>query len=141
MTAGVEVVTVDRWLYGVITGDATLAGIIGTRAYGHSVPPEAEPPFVMWTLASPGEDVMTVNTTRIWANPLYDIRLVMAAEDYTPLETGVAALDAALHRASGSNVSGVIVGCVREAPFAMPEFGQGASQLRHLGGRYRIFVQ
>lgn len=136
-----EIAAVDRWFYTVLTGDATLAGLVGTKAYGHTVPVEAVSPYLFWTILSPGNDLSTVNATRIWTDPLYAVRYVAAAEGYLPLEAAAAAIDAALHRASGSNVSGTIVGCVRESPFAMPEIRQDGSELRHLGGLYRVFVQ
>lgn len=136
-----EIVAVDRWFHAVLTADGTLAGLVGTRAYGHTVPPEATLPFVFWTMVSAGNDLSTVNATRIWTDPLYAVRYVADVESFVALETGAAAIDAALHRASGSNVSGTIVGCVREGPFAMPEIRQDGAQLRHLGGLYRVFVQ
>lgn len=136
-----EIVAVDRWFHAVLTADVTLAGLVGAKAYGHTVPPEAAPPYLFWTIASPGIDLSTVNATRIWTNPLYAVRYVAQMESFVALEGGAAAIDVALHRASGSNVSGTIVGCVREGPFAMPEIRQDGSELRHLGGLYRVFVQ
>ena len=136
-----EVVAAERWLYATLTGDATLAGIVGTRVYGYIVPAGVPTPFVLWTMPGAGNDRNTLNGVRIWADMLYAVRLVDEVEDYIPLEAGAAAIDAALHRASGSNVSGTIVSCVREAPFAMPELRESGPQLRHLGGLYRLNVQ
>lgn len=141
-----EVVAVDRWLYTTLTGDATVSGIVGTKAFGHFVP-EAQggsaiaPPYVLWTMPGAGNDVNTLNGVRIWADMLYAVRLVAKVEGFLSLEAGAAAIDAALHRASGSNVSGTIVACVREAPFAMPEIENDGAQLWHLGGLYRLNVQ
>lgn len=141
-----EVVAVDRWLYATLTGDATLGGIIGTKAFAEIVPPDQggnaiAPPYVLWTLPGAADDYQTVEGHRIWADMVYAVRLVMAAESYVDLEAGAARIDTVLHRASGSNVSGVIVACVRQAPFAMLELRDSGPQLRHLGGLYRVNVQ
>lgn len=145
MTAGIETVAADRWLYGVITGDVTLSAIIGTKAFSESVPTTqggatVSPPFVLWTMVA-SSDLMTVDATRIWANMLYAVRLVMAVEGFAAMAAGAAALDAALHRGSGTNVNGIVYACVREDVFRMVEPRQEGSVLHHLGGRYRLYVQ
>lgn len=136
-----ELVAAERWLYSTLTGDATLAGIVGNRVYGHVVPPNATRPYLFYTLAAAADDYTTLNATRIWAEFVYAVRIVNKTESYPSLETAAAAIDAALHRESGSNVSGAIVGCVRQSPFALVEIDQDSSQVRHLGGVYRLFVQ
>lgn len=134
-------VAAERFLYGTLTADATLIGIVGNRVYGHVVPPSATRPYVFYTLVDPGEDASEVSAIRIWSNMIYTVRLVNKTESYASLEAGSSAITAALHRASGSNISGVIVGCIKEAPFALLEIEPDGSQLRHLGGRFRLYVQ
>jgi hypothetical protein len=135
------VVAVERFLYTTLTGDATLAAIVGTRVFGHAVPPAATRPYVFYTLVDPGEDLSEVGAVRIWSNMIYVVRIVNKTESYPSLEAGSTAITNALHRASGSNISGAVVACIKEAPFAFIEIDQDGSQLRHLGSRFRLFVQ
>lgn len=136
-----ELVAAERWLFSTLTGDATLTGIVGSRVYGHVVPPTAARPYVFYTKAAAADDYLTMEANRIWANFVYAVRIVNKTESYVSLEAGADAIEAALHRESGSNVSGVIVACVRQAPFDLIEIDQDGSQLRGLGGLYRLFVQ
>ena len=135
------VVAAERFLYGTLTGDATLTGIVGNRVYGHVVPPTATRPYVFYTLQDAGDDLTEIGAQRIFSNMIYVVRIVNKTESYASLEAGSSAITAALHRASGSNVSGVIVGCIKEAPFALLELDPDGSQLRHLGSRFRLYVQ
>lgn len=135
------IVAAERWLYGVLTGNATLTGLVGTRVYGQVVPPEASYPLVYYTLAAAADNLLTHNAVVIWSPLVYAVRYVAKAESYTMLETGAAAIETALSRASGSNVSGVVVGCIYQAPFAMVELDRDGYEMRHLGGLYRLHVQ
>lgn len=131
----------DQWLYSQLTANATLAGLVSARVYGHEVPPEATFPLVFFTLVAPAENVSTLNGVRIWSPLLYAVRYVDQVESYTDLEDGAAAIDSALNLATGSNVSGVIISSVYESPFALLEIDQSGYQVRHLGGLYRLSVQ
>lgn len=135
------IVAANKWLYSVLTGDATLVGLVGTRVYSDIVPDGAALPYVFYSLATPGDNLLTVNAEVVWSPLVYVVRIVALVESYNTLETGAAAIEAALSRASGSNASGVVAGCIYEAPFAMLEINNAGYQLRQLGGRYRLFVQ
>lgn len=134
------IVAADRWLFGVLTGIAS-GGV-----HGHVVPSKQDGvavslPYVFYTLAATADNLLTGDANIVWSPLVYSVRYVDKADSYVPLETGAAAITAALHKASGSNVSGVIAGCVYEAPFAMAELDSDGTQIRHLGGLYRLYVQ
>lgn len=135
------VVAAERFLFGTLTGDATIAAIVSARIYGYIAPPAAAHPYILYTQRAAGDDLTALGAIRIYSQFVYDVRVVDKTESYIALEAGSAAITAALHKASGSNVSGAIVGCVKESPFSMPELDRDGSQLRHLGGTFRLYVQ
>ena len=92
------VAAAERWLYTTLTGDATLAGIVGNRVYGHVVPPGAVAPYVFFTMPGAADDRLTVEAVRVWSSLLYAVRIVNKTESYPSLEAGAAAIEAALHR-------------------------------------------
>jgi hypothetical protein len=135
------IVAADRWLTSV------LSGVGDGGVYGHDVPrdrdgtPIITPPYVFFTLAATADNFLTHNAHVVWSPLVYVVRYVDNVESYTLIEDEAAEIEAALSRASGSNVSGIIAECIYEAPFAMVELARDGSQLRHLGGRFRLHVQ
>lgn len=135
------VVAAERFLYSTLLADATLAAAVGTRIFGHTVPSGAVRPYVYFTSQGAGDDRMTLDAHTIWSQLLYTVRGVDKTESFPALEAIAAAIDDALHRASGSNVSGYVVGCVKERPFSLVEIDRDGAELRHLGSQFRLYVQ
>ncbi len=135
------IVAAERWLYATLTGDATLAGIVGNRVYGHVVPGGATVPYVFYSFQGAPDDTTTINAETIWSELVYAVRMVSKVESFTTVEAGAAAIHGAIHRERGSNISGDILACVQERPFAMIELDRDGFELRHLGGLYRLYVQ
>ncbi len=135
------VVAADKWLYGVLAGDATLIGLVGSRIYGHVVPPGAIYPLVYFTMPGAADNLLTLEANRVWSTFIYAARIINKVESYAPLEPGASAIETALSRASGINSSGVVVSSVYESPFALLEIDKDGFQLRQLGGLFRLQVQ
>ena len=140
------ILAAERWLYGVLTADDTLEGLIGTKVFSDVIPEyqngaTISAPYVYFTLASPGANLLSVGSHLVWSPLLYTVRYVDRTDDYTVLEEGATAVQDALHRASGSNISGTVLACIYEAPFKMTEIDRDGSIVLHLGGMYRLFVQ
>lgn len=137
-----ETFTADTWLYTVLS-DVTLAGYATGGIYAH-VNPNTTPtfPFVLFQLQAPGADVRGVGPARVMAQALYLVRGVAQANSFGGTLKSIAdRIDVLLQAASGTVSGGVVVSCVREQPFALPETGPGGLQYRHLGGIYRLFVK
>lgn len=127
----------DGWLYSVLSGDATLAGLVSTRVYGHIAPQEAAFPLVLFALQS-SSDVQILGPNRIMTNMHYVVRGVTEGGSFGgTLKTMAERIDAVLQAASGTVAAGQVFACVREQPFALVETVQG-KQYRHLGGVYRL---
>jgi hypothetical protein len=124
-------------VYQLLTGDATLAPLIGTRIYNGVAPAGVTMPYVVLQLLAGGTDLMGVGPTRIWADMLWLIKAVTKGSSTGPLEPIVNRIDALLHAASGTVTSGVIHICTRERPFELPTVENGVAYVQ-LGGEYRF---
>ena len=136
-----EIVAAERWLRAVLIADATLQTLVGTRVRGHTVPPGMAYPLVFYTMPGAGDDTTTLEGYRVYSQLVYAVRYIKRSETFAELEEGADAIETALHRASGSNVSGVILACVRQAPFHLIELANDGTELRQLGAIYRLYVQ
>lgn len=132
-----ETARIRSWLYQTITGDTTLAGLIGTRFYHGVAPAGTQYPFVVAQMLSGGNDLLGVGGIRIWAAPLFIIKAVCKGSSTGPVEPVANRIDAVLHAASGTVTNGVIWECVRERPFDLPTLEDGVNY-QQLGGEYRV---
>ena len=138
-----ETFTADSWLYAVLSGDATLAGLATGGIYAHFNPATSPTfPFVLYQLQAPGMDTRGVGPARVMTQALYLVRGVAQANSFGGSLKSIAdRIDVLLQAASGTAAGGLVLSCVREQPFALPETGPGGLQYRHLGGIYRLFVK
>jgi hypothetical protein len=136
-----ESTTIDLWLNTALSGDASLAAVVGTRIYSDLAPDGAALPMVVYQMQA-ANDLMTNGAARVWANTLFLVRGVAQRVSYDgDLITMANRIDAVLHGASGSNAEGNVWECVRERPFRLTEVGADGKQYRHLGGLYRILAK
>lgn len=144
MSAGKTLAAAERWLYSVLSGDATLAAAVGTRIYFESVPQNTAAPYIFIT-TRPMPDIRGAGGNIIASQFEYVVRAV----DETPpgglttaLVNVAAQLHQVLHGSSGSNADGAVFAIVRDAPFSLPEVDRATNRpWRHLGGIYRMWVQ
>lgn len=134
-----EVVYADQWLYGLLSGDAPLTGLVGTRIHSYVAPEGVVFPYVLYAFQG-GADVSVVGGVRIFNSGLYQVKAVGRTESLASLQVIANRLDTLLQRASGSVTGGIILACVRTQPLAYAEVSN-QYQYRHLGGLYRIQVQ
>jgi hypothetical protein len=134
-----EVLWVDRWLYGLLTGDPTLTGLVGGRVYGYVAPDDAALPFVVYSHQG-GSDVRGNGPTRFMVSLLYQVKVVGAGASFQPLKPIADRLDELLQGASGTVSDGRVLACVREQPVAYTEVDNGVVY-RHAGGLWRIHAQ
>ena len=134
-----ETLVAEQWLYSVLAADSQLAAIVGTRIYAYVAPQGATMPFVVYQNQA-GRDVRGVGPLRLMANMLYVVKVVAQTNTFGTLETAANRIDAVLQAASGSNVRGTVIACVREQPFSLVESLE-TGQYRHLGGIYRLWAK
>lgn len=134
-----ETVVVERWLYGLLSGDTALAAAVSARIYGYVAPLGTAFPLVIFQTQG-GLDVRGVGPTRIMSDLTVVVKAIDRAEGFGTLATIAARIDALLQGASGAATGGLVISCVREQPFSLVEVIDGA-QYRHLGGIYRIAAQ
>lgn len=134
-----ETLVAESWLYSVLAADSQLAATVGTRIYAYIAPEVAAFPYVVYQNQA-GRDVRGVGPLRIMANMLYVVKAVGQTSSFGTLEAAANRIDAVLQAASGTNVRGTVIACVREQPFALVE-SLSAGQYRHLGGVYRLWAQ
>jgi hypothetical protein len=141
MTVGaIETVDIiDPWIYSVLSGDATLTGLVGGTAgiISTLAPGSVTPPYVVFFLAS-ARDILAVGGIRVQVDSLYTVKAVTTAASWGSVRTIARRIDFLLNKpgqvvttAAGS------LSCVRESVVQYPEVDQG-TQYRHAGGQYRI---
>ena len=134
-----ETLVAEQWLYSVLAADSQLAAIVGTRIYAYVAPQGATMPFVVYQNQA-GRDVRGVGPLRLMANLLYVVKVVAQTNSFATLETAANRIDVVLQAASGTNVRGTVIACVREQPFSLVE-STNEGQFRHLGGIYRLWAK
>lgn len=134
-----ETLVAEQWLQTVLSGDATLNTAVGGRIYGYVAPQDAAFPVVVYQQQA-ARDVQGVGPARIMATMLYIVKVTGQTGSFASIEAAANRIDAVLQAASGTNVRGRVVACVREAPFSLVE-NTPNGQYRHLGGMYRLWAQ
>lgn len=136
----------EQWIYETLLAASAVADPVGDRLYGYNAPQEpGQYPAVVWQVQGVPNSVHALGSGLfIMDRPLYLVRAIGIGSTWEVLEPIADAIDAALDGASGSVTtpggSALVMSCMREAPFAMPETVNGV-QYRHLGGQYRLEVQ
>lgn len=144
MSAGLESLAVDQFMYSKLAADSTLLAALaaGTSSlYAEIAPQGASFPFVLWGTLS-AEDDEYANNDRIWCNCVVVVRGLAMQESFAgALKTIATRIDTVLHKQSGVATDGQVYACVRIRPFRMVETLPGGEQVRHLGGVYRLYVK
>lgn len=146
-----EIVVAETWLYETLNGDETLMGSdegeLGVTGVHSEKPTKVgstapEPPYVVYSLASPGSDVMGATTQRIWSGLDYLVKAVGEGNSLAALNDIAARIDTLLHGKGGSPTGGgTVLSCVRVRPVSYAEQLGNNRYYRHLGGIYRLEVQ
>ena len=130
-----ELTRATQWLYTTLIG-----GLVASRVYEGIAPAGTDGPYIVYSLQSPGNDVIVVGGARITATPLFLVKAVAKVKSWSTLAPIADQIDTRLHDASGTVTGGVILSSMREQPFSLIEVTDGV-QYQHLGGLYRIRVQ
>lgn len=144
MTAGLEVLTAQRWLTTLLAGDLTLTTLLADGAGGvhaERIPTDAALPAVVTVFnADSAIGGLVTGTDVIASSMLFVVKGVAEATSYVPLEGIAGQLEALVSSSVNvTNSSGTVYGAVRQATIAYAELAAGI-EYRHLGGLYRLTV-
>jgi hypothetical protein len=131
-----------QWLFGTLTGDATLVAMLpggATAGVNNMQAEQGTPyPFVVYQFMS-GIDYAAVGAFRIWTNMVWLVKAIGDTADVAALDAIAARIDTLLQRGSGTPVAGNVWSADRQTTVEYPESVEGR-QYRHLGGTYRIYA-
>ena len=125
----------EQWLFGILSGDATLMGMI-TGVYSEIAPAEAVEPFVVIAQQG-GADVQEVAGRPLFVEELYQVKVVGRGNSYEAIRPAYERVHALINRQAGPVSNGQVVACVRMTPVKYVDVDAGIIY-RHLGGIYRL---
>ena len=128
---------IEPWLFATLSGDVTLAGLVGGRISGTLSATPLATPYVTFLCQSP-RDVIGVGGTRVSTDNLYMVKGVAQTGSWNVLLPIAQRIDTLINL-TGRAVSygGGSLTCTREMTHELAEVDEGL-QYRHLGGIYRI---
>ncbi len=135
----IETARAHEWLYTVLSGDATLQGLVDTRIYRRLAPEGATMPFVIFQYQG-GSDLTALGPYRILSSLVCVVKAVGTVATYGTLKQIADRVDTLLQAGSGVTLDGRVLSCVREIPIDYEELDAGV-RYQHLGGQYRLLVQ
>ncbi len=141
MTKGLEPAICDEWLYGVLSGNATITGIVGTRVFNEIAPDDAIFPYVVFFASSPGNDYLLAGpANRLWSRAIYTVKGVAQQSSYGGnLLTLFQTFDSLLDGKTATVTRGEVVSCVRQTTVKYAEKStDGGVPYRHLGATFII---
>jgi len=140
----VETVVADQFILDKLTADATLIALLADGTNGltsETIPQSTSYPLVIWTLTSAVDDEY-FNNERVWTNLIFTVRGAAKQTSFGgDLQTIASRIDAVLHKSEGTTTDGRVYACVRVRPFRMIYKLADNTEIRYLGGVYRIFAQ
>lgn len=137
---------VAAWLVQTLEGDSALMALISTVEEDMDVDQAVTYPFALFALQDALDDTYVVGDTPVFANPIYEIRVVDRSTSYARARAAYARIAALIDSAGGIIVKdaagvylGQIVSCVRKTPLHLPE-AVGSVAFRSEGGLYQFQV-
>jgi hypothetical protein len=138
-----ELVAAEMWLNATLSGDTVLTAIATGGVFQDYAPDGTQPPWVIFTLQSPGNDSLTLNAVRVMTNPLYQIVVVGPASPPAmalAVANAASELDTLMKRTSGTVVGGYIADCHRESPLTKSET-INTVKWKSTGGLFRLAIE
>lgn len=133
-----ELLAVEQHLYSTLSTLTTGTSALATGVYSHVAPECAGFPYIVFQRQA-GHDVNGVGATRILSSELYTVKAI-SDTSFATIDRLVDAIDALLHKSSGTTTAGTVFSVVRESPFSLPTVEDGLAYFQR-GGVYRILVQ
>ncbi len=135
-----ETIAAARWIYALLSADPGLIALIAGRVHAYRVPEGGAMPCVVFQLQSAQADTRVIGNVRLVSRFTLIVKAIGQGADFVTIQPIADRIDELLEAASGSNVDGVIVSCVRDRPLEMLESSDPGIDYAHLGGLYRLTV-
>jgi hypothetical protein len=135
-----ELSSTAEWLYQVLSADATLVSLVGTRIYDTIAPQSCATPFILFSEGG-SSDTVGVAASRIFVRGIWLVKAVDQSESFITVTTISDRIDAILQKHSQATVgSNTIYSCSRLSPMRIASVDNGIP-FRQTGGLYRIITQ
>lgn len=133
---------VNKWMYGVLSSDATINTLTSGRIYVDEAPQDSAVPLLLFAFLG-GSDRLLALRGRL-SSVLYLVRAVTEGESYSPIEPIADRIDELLTTVvpdRGTVIQDTrITSCYREQPHQRKDAAFGVPTM-YLGGYYRITFQ
>lgn len=146
MSAGLEGITLSRWVYQTLTLDAELAGYLGgaqavfQRVWEGVAPAGTGEPWIVFTVMEP-QDVKGVGMVQVMSRASVMVKVIGKGSSYGPLLPIYKRAHALLEAQSNKAVTdGLVLTSHRVSGVQYPEQVNG-TEYRHLGGIYDMYAQ
>lgn len=144
---GLELDTIDEWVYATLLANTTLVGMLGDKAdapegpglFADTIRDNTTYPYVLWKMMSEADSLTSYGDT-ILVVADYNIQVVDRAETYDAIKPINKLVYTDLHQQSGTATDGVVRKCIRLRQVKYPSINE-TIQYRHLGGIYRFWVE
>lgn len=133
-----EIAVALEWLYSLLSGDATLAGIPIGGVYRAIAPDDAVAPYIILQWMG-GHDVLGSGGARIMSDLVFQVYAIAPSDQYDLVRAAAYRIDQLLDKASGTTSDGTVLACRRQQPIPLDEVVNGVVWSR-LGGLYRTWV-
>lgn len=141
MTVITEPTRAERWLHTMLSADATITGIVGTRIYANVMPQSVTTyPAIVFQLLGTADDLRGSGAAIIWSRLTYLVKAITEGNSATSLQTLVDRIMTVLHTAKGGTADAAIDYCVRKRPFRLMTV-EANKQYQFLGGEFEIAVR
>lgn len=138
--AGADLARVQQWLYTTLSGDATIAGVVGSRVFAEQAPQEAELPLVLFAHIGNVDVLRTIGLGRV-ARTLWLVRAVGNGESVQgSLRTVADRFDPLLIK-SNIVVDNVLINTVQHDQFHVRSDAETGVPVSYIGSYYLIFCQ
>lgn len=142
MSAGLELVQTEEWLYSTLRNRAQLGSLVGgtadPRIYSHLAPEGTVVPHVTILLLNASEEHGINGAARTMVAD-YLVQGITQSHSMAGAGTIASEIDAALHAQSGTVVGLSVLECKRQSPVSEIELRDGV-RYNHVGGTYRLHV-
>lgn len=129
------ILNADKWLKSVLTGDATLTGILAGRVYSEAAPQGTAYPLATISMIGTSQVSATAQVDRIMDEEDWQVTLATDGQ-YLSLETAADRIRALLHKATGTGV----LACEYMGSARLAETRAGI-EYRSIVMEFRIYTQ
>jgi hypothetical protein len=132
-----ESVQIEAYLDGLLTGDATLSGLVGSNVFSYLAPVNQALPAILMESQGAPRDVSALDGSRAVTPFLYSIKAVGRGGDMVSIQPIADRIDAMLNKLIAQTGS-VQLRIKRVQPIAQALVPFGAIYYSYLGGVYRV---